>query len=145
MKFKIIIPDFIQNINDTEYFEYSLGWFEFETKEMRVNFFKADLCMVFLTLDKFIENISYLEKNTSEKAMWIGEDNGKTFTMSIKNNKICISDNSLKVCFKTKKLKKAIRKGLANFITKMQKHYPDIVYKKLFYTLTDYQKTIINN
>jgi len=143
LKFKIIIPDFIKNINDTEYFEYSLGWFEFETKEMRINFFKDDLCMVFLTLDKFIEHIFYLEKNTSEKVLWIGEDNGKTFTMSIKNNKICISDNSFKVSFNKKKFKKAISKGLAKFITKMQKHYPDIVYNKLFYTLTDYQKELI--
>lgn len=143
MKFKIIIPNFIKNLNDLDYFEYSLGWFEICHKELKISMFKKNLCMVFLSLENLTAHIEESENNNSEKIKWIGEDNGQSFTICVTKHNTIIKKDTIKIKFKTKKLKKAISKGIAKLTLLMQDEQPDIVYKKLFYELNDTAKKLL--
>lgn len=143
MKFRIIIPDFIKNLKDLDYFEYSLGWFEISHKEVKICMFKKNLCMVFLSLENLMAHIENSEKNNSEKIKWIGEDNGLSFTVFTSKKNTVIKNDSIKMVFGTRKLKKAISKGIFILTEQMQEEQPDIVYKKLFYELNESAKNIV--
>lgn len=140
MKFEIKIQDIVQQIQDLDYFKYSLGWFEIKHREMRVSFFKENLCMVFLSLETLYRHISDLENNQLKKTNWIGEDNGLSFILSIKKKNLIFENDKFLFRVNKKKFKKALSKEIVRTIIKMEQLNPNIVYKKLYYSMLDMSK-----
>lgn len=140
MKFEIKIQDLVNQIQDLDYFEYSLGWFEIKHREMNISFFKENRCMVFLSLQTLYQHINSLENNHSQKINWIGEDNGLGFILSINKKKLYFENDKFKADVNLKKLKKSISKEIIRTIIKMEDINPNIVYKKLYFSLHDISK-----
>ena len=114
MDFKIVFD------NDTELLEkdasLSCGYFEVIVKGLKISFFSEGSCMIFLTLDTLI----YFFDSDKKSFRWVGEDNGKFFTITKKKGLLEIKDKEIAVLLDYKNFEAAARAAAIQLLTDAQ-------------------------
>lgn len=104
--------------NSDELFEedahLDCGYFEIGERDFSINLFKDGSCMVMLTLSEMCD---FLADQQRQDFRWVGEDNGKYFSVKKQKGNIMLRSNKISLTFDIKEFERSIKQSLTEFIS----------------------------